>query len=80
MQVNVGVSFFINIFKYKITLTAFPFMVATELIHFSHMKPNLRKRIPPFTERSINLGERRSASRKTQQLSYMLVLLAFQKE
>lgn len=46
MQVNVWVSFFINIFKYKVTLTAFPLTVETEFIHFSHMKQNLRKLIP----------------------------------
>lgn len=45
MQVNVWVWFFINTFKYKITLTTFQF-VGTELIHFIHMKQNLRKLIP----------------------------------
>lgn len=46
MQVNVCVSFFINIFKYKVTLTAFPLTVETEFIHLSHMKQNLSKLIP----------------------------------
>lgn len=46
MQVNVWVSFFINIFKYKVTLTAFPLTVETEFILLSHMKQNLRKLIP----------------------------------
>lgn len=45
MQVNVSVSF-IYTFKYKISLTAFPLIIITKLIHFSQMKQNLRKLIP----------------------------------